>query len=1021
MSNIKISQLSEQTDINLLKTAGTLLEISREADGSRISESVDFNTITSIIDDTVDGALATIGDEVSTVTTTERLAITLTDGEGVVVLDTGASQLYFGAGVNGSTLWIPIASGTADDVEQDLDGLSFSPVAANASVISSPNSITEWTGTHSVNGSTIGPIPPNATHVSVNMTFDAEIDFTASGGEATASLYAGEYLVSNASLIDNKYKIGDLDAGGTNSKNTSPNRQISKTVVIAVNSNDISNIKWVAPAIVAVGGSSVATSTNRSLTISVLGYYISETAKVIQGSSIPLAGRTFIPSSSPQTALAISNITEDPLDTSLGEHVIFDGVDIETTTAEGIPAGATHAVFKITSTANFEIAGSGTPLQQIIEIYLSSYDIDPNNIITDRNRVAYLETSMDEFSPHDVNSETTAMVLVDVTSASQISFALKAQNIKLAGMAWTSTAEIQGYYVRENAALEGSIIIAGNSVKSIVTSTKGSPFVLLNDGNIYMGGRNAKEVDGHGPNAPTFSRDWLPLALTNMVEIVAGDNHVLAVDADNRLWKCGSNNKGQLGTGDTTTLNRYIVETDPLILASPIRKIAAFNNASYVLLESGELYACGKNVNRKFGDYNGVSPANDASIKVWTLISSNVIDVWPSVYQTVIKKTGNVLQGAGHNTYQQFGSIAPPISKQLTWVDVVLPVVGTPEDIIEVVYTGRVIIYLSASGRVYTAGQADGSRNFGTSTSTINWPTLTEIGPAGVVISDIKGADTDLTGQDLGQLSAFALSSTGVLYGTGNNSEYQLGNGTTTDINSWHIITDSPVFKGRAVTHMGQGGGAAIFVVDSVGVLYSWGIGTDGQHANSRQSDVQYPTVSTANQDLLLTSQQIAGGGVPGRDGAQGPRGYDVDDVQRTSGNGDPGTIDTYTMYDTTGSVIGPFNVTNGADGATGGGTVFITSSGNTGNNYWRFWSDGTKDMWGTTAVLGGNGVTSIALPASFSNTLFNVTATQIRSGALTGAVAIYVSATAVSTFDLTLDGHDNNSGCAVHWRASGA
>lgn len=73
--------------------------------------------------------------------------------------------------------------------------------------------------------------------------------------------------------------------------------------------------------------------------------------------------------------------------------------------------------------------------------------------------------------------------------------------------------------------------------------------------------------------------------------------------------------------------------------------------------------------------------------------------------------------------------------------------------------------------------------------------------------------------------------------------------------------------------------------------------------------------------------------GIPqGAQGVQGVQGFYVNSVTRTSGTGAPGTNDTYTMKlnDANQTVVGTFNVYNGADG-TGAGTV--TSVGLTSND----------------------------------------------------------------------------------------
>ena len=88
--------------------------------------------------------------------------------------------------------------------------------------------------------------------------------------------------------------------------------------------------------------------------------------------------------------------------------------------------------------------------------------------------------------------------------------------------------------------------------------------------------------------------------------------------------------------------------------------------------------------------------------------------------------------------------------------------------------------------------------------------------------------------------------------------------------------------------------------------------------------------------------------GAKGDTGATGPEGASVDNIQRTSGTGAPGTTDTYTVYLTDGSTAGTFSVYNGANG---------TGSGD-------FMADGSVPMSGALQ-MGGNRITNVGAPTA--------------------------------------------------------
>ena len=116
-----------------------------------------------------------------------------------------------------------------------------------------------------------------------------------------------------------------------------------------------------------------------------------------------------------------------------------------------------------------------------------------------------------------------------------------------------------------------------------------------------------------------------------------------------------------------------------------------------------------------------------------------------------------------------------------------------------------------------------------------------------------------------------------------------------------------------------------------------------------------------------------------GEQGIQGNPGTDVDSIARTSGTGAPGTTDTYTMYASDGSVIGTFNVYNGANG---------TGTGD-------FMADGSVPMSGSLQ-MGGNKVVNVADP------------TEPTDGASKGYVDNAISSVQITTDATPVDGSAN-------------
>ena len=121
-------------------------------------------------------------------------------------------------------------------------------------------------------------------------------------------------------------------------------------------------------------------------------------------------------------------------------------------------------------------------------------------------------------------------------------------------------------------------------------------------------------------------------------------------------------------------------------------------------------------------------------------------------------------------------------------------------------------------------------------------------------------------------------------------------------------------------------------------------------------------TNATVNEDgdLVITlsaGDPINAGSVIGPKGEQGdvgPTGASVDHIDRTSGTGAPGTIDTYTVYLTDGQTGGTFQVYNGSNGTGSGdfmadGSVPMTGDLQMGGHVVTGMADGTEPTDGAT------------------------------------------------------------------------
>ena len=128
------------------------------------------------------------------------------------------------------------------------------------------------------------------------------------------------------------------------------------------------------------------------------------------------------------------------------------------------------------------------------------------------------------------------------------------------------------------------------------------------------------------------------------------------IRGNGQLWQCGNNAHGQLGTGDTTDVTKFVKSQDAngaIINATDVSCGYAY---TAVIRGNGELWQCGYNVCGQLGtgDTNDVSKfvqSKDSSGKEITNAESVSCDGWA----TAVIRGGGELWMCGDNEYGQLG------------------------------------------------------------------------------------------------------------------------------------------------------------------------------------------------------------------------------------------------------------------------------------------------------------------------------------------------------------------------------
>ncbi|MBI9103947.1 MAG: chitobiase/beta-hexosaminidase C-terminal domain-containing protein [Spirochaetales bacterium] len=132
--------------------------------------------------------------------------------------------------------------------------------------------------------------------------------------------------------------------------------------------------------------------------------------------------------------------------------------------------------------------------------------------------------------------------------------------------------------------------------------------------------------------------------LIYFTEIAGGGNHSLALKTDSTLWAAGSNNRGQLGTGDNVKRNTFTQ------VLTGVSDAACGSSHSLALKTDGTLWAAGYNLDGQLGTGDNLDENN------FTQVLSGVSQIACGEYHSLALKSDGTLWGTGYNYSGQLGT-----------------------------------------------------------------------------------------------------------------------------------------------------------------------------------------------------------------------------------------------------------------------------------------------------------------------------------------------------------------------------
>jgi len=172
-----------------------------------------------------------------------------------------------------------------------------------------------------------------------------------------------------------------------------------------------------------------------------------------------------------------------------------------------------------------------------------------------------------------------------------------------------------------------------------------SLYFLKYDNSLWVCGRSVYGQLGLGDTTTQYSPVRANVGnISNIKEVACGKGHTFIITETGKLYASGSNSKGQLGLGDTTQRTTFTYVSS---YANYVSKVACGDDFSFILQGDGQLYACGNN---QYGQLGLGDTNNRSNFTKVTSMGSDVQDVCCGMNYTYVKKKDGTIWCCGSNS-----------------------------------------------------------------------------------------------------------------------------------------------------------------------------------------------------------------------------------------------------------------------------------------------------------------------------------------------------------------------------------
>jgi len=346
---------------------------------------------------------------------------------------------------------------------------------------------------------------------------------------------------------------------------------------------------------------------------------------------------------------------------------------------------------------------------------------------------------------------------------------------------------------------------------AVVSTGEAHTIALEEGGTLWAWGNNANDQLG---DSTTTSRN-APVQVgtaTNWATVSAGGAHTVAVTTDGQLWAWGNNANGQLGNGTTSTMFTPI----QIGTASDWAHVSAGNSHTVAIRTDGTLWAWGNRESGRIGQGqiwgSQTTPIQIGAAANWAHVSAG------DSHTVAITTTGE-LWAWGNRENGRIGE-GEATGNQTTPIQV-----GTDRIWATASAGASHTVAVTTTGELWAWGNRENGRiGEGETTGSQTYPI--QVGTA-----------TNWATASAGDAHTVAVRTDGTAWAWGNNTNGQLGDGTT-------IQRDVPVQIG-ALTSWAyiSAGGSHAAATRTDGTLWAWGNNASGQVGDNttthRNSPVQ--------------------------------------------------------------------------------------------------------------------------------------------------------------------------------------